>query len=437
MKTCRMRSTLIVALSFTFMNVFAQRFDSISSYIQHYEYQKAIDQIGKVDDSDLALVKWKATALKGLNRYQEAIPYQEIVFKNDTTDLRNAVELANCYQSLGDYKNAQKIYRKVLPGNEQNNYLIQQLADSYYLDEDFANAIITYLMAYKSDSSYYLTRQLAMSYDNSDKADTAIVYYKKAIQLNPIDFQSTSRLANIYKQKKDYKTGIALTDLFLKYDSTNVKMLKTNGFLNFLDKDYKTSTQRFEQCLLLKDTSDFTTRYLGYSYFKTENYEQAKVFLERIYQKDTANVELCYALGLSCVYSYYKKAGIEYLNKTIDLLVPSPELLSQVYKDLANAYTGFYKYDEALVAYNKALELTPNDALLIYEIASHYDKWMNNREMALKYYQNFMATQPKDKKSIPTIPLPGGVVVSHYDYVEKRIAEIRKELSGQSKKLLK
>ena len=70
--------------------------------------------------------------------------------------------------------------------------------------------------------------------------------------------------------------------------------------------------------------------------------------------------------------------------------------------------------------------------MLIYKIASHYDHWIRDKEMALQYYEKFMLTRPKDKKPLPDIL--GAVVVSYYDAVEKRINEIKEEMFWEGEK---
>ncbi len=427
---------LIILLSLTInsvLNTNAQQNDSITFFLQQYDYQKVIDLIDKTDNynSDLRLLHLKATALKGLNKYQQAIIYFERLYRQDSSNIINIIELADCYQSLGEYKKTQELYCKILKLDPFNNYLIQNLANSYYMDDDFEQAKKYYLTAYAADSTFYLSKQLAKCYDNLEIIDTAILYYQKVISLNPADFQSAYRLANLYKQKEDYKKGISLTDSFLNRDSTNIKMLKLSGSLHFLDKNFSKSIARFEKCIALNDTSDFVNKYIGYSYFKTEKYEKAKDYLEKAYLQDTMNAELCYTLGLSCDYSIYKKLGIKYLNKTIDLVTPAPEFLSRIYQDLGTAYTGYYKYEEALEAYLKGYELNPNDTLLIFKVASHYDNWIKDKNKALTYYQKFMETRPKDRKPLPTMHVEGGIVVSYYDYVERRMKEIKEELFWQ------
>jgi tetratricopeptide (TPR) repeat protein len=418
------------------LSIKAQQNDSITYYLQKYNYGKVIDLIDKADnyDSDLRLVNIKADALKGLNKYQQAIVYYKRLYREDSSDIKNIIELADCYQSLGDYKMAQELFFNALKFNPVNDYLIQQLANSYYMDDNFKQARKYYLTAYSADSTFYLSKQLAKCYDNLEIIDTAILFYCKAISLNPSDFQSSYRLANLYKQKEDYKKGISITDSFLDRDSTNIKMLKLSGLLHFLNKNFPGSAERFEQCIAFNDTSDFVNKYLGYSYFRIEKYEKAKDYLEKAYLRDTMNADLCYTLGLSCDYSIYKKLGIKYLNKTIDLVTPAPEFLSRIYQDLAAAYTGYYKYEEALESFLKGYELNPNDTLLIFKIASHYDNWIKDKNEALAYYQKFMETRPKERKSLPTMHVEGGIVVSYYDYVERRMKEIKEELFWKGEK---
>ena len=430
------RLVVFIVVFFSFEITKAQQYDSIAVYMQRYEYQKAINKINSIDkyDSDLKLLELKASALYGLNRYSEAIRVYEKLLEHDSSDLRNIIETAHCFYSLGDYRNAQTWLRKAIRISPRSSYLYQQLGDACYQDDDFNSAVLNYFTAYSADSSFYLSRQLGKCFDKLKQSDTAIWYYQKAYDLNPGDFQTTYRLANLYLEKKDYKTAVNLTDSFLVVDSARLKMLRLNGYLNFLNEDYAHAIESFNKCVHRKDTSYFTNKYLGYSYFREEEYEKAKDHLEQAFQKDTTNAELCYVLGLSCDYSVYKKSGIEYLTKTIELATPSSGFLSHVYQDLAAANTGYYKYDDALAAYLKAYELTPNDTLLIFKIASHYDNWIKDPENALKYYRIFLATRPEKTRQTYKIPASGGMVVSYYDFAERRIEEIKEEKFWNGKK---
>lgn len=425
--------TVLLSLFFN-LRIYPQQIDSVTYYFQNYDYEKAIEIINKIDnyESNIQFVKTKAAALKALNQFPEAILLYNKILQSDSSDLKSVIDLANCYQSLGDYNNAQLLYKKALQKNPNNTWLIQQLANSYFQVSDYQNALLNYSIACSMDSSYYNLKQIAECYYYLENYDTAVIYYCKALDLFPSDFQCTYKLADIYKQKGQYMAGISLTNSFLAQDSLNIKILKINGLLNFLHKDYTLSAKRFEQCLFLNDSTYFTEKYLGFSYFKQKLYDNAKEYLERAFIRDTSNIDLCYALGLSCCYSAYKKLGIGYLNKTVNLVSPSITLLSQVYQDLGIANTEFYKYDDGLTAYLKAYELNPNDTLLIFRIASHYDNWIKDKNKALEYYQIFMETRPREKKPLPQTDEV--IFISYYDFVERRISELKEEQFWESEK---
>ena len=421
---------LFILLAFLFLlKTHAQQTDSITEFFQHYEYQKVIDLAGGTDSfpADPQLLYYKAAAFKGLNKFQQAIPYYEKLLKQDSLNLKYRIELAECYQSLGNFKKTQKLYIKALTSDSSNYYLIQQLANSYYLDDDFTKAKIYYRKAYLNDSTFYLSKQLARCYDNLGNRDSSILYYKKAIALSPVDFLSNYRLANLYMQKKEYEKGILLADTFLTYDSTNIRMLKLSGLLYYQKREFNNSVKRFEKCVELNDTSDFTHKYLGYSYFKISEYGKAKNYLESAYLHDTLNTELCYTLGLSCDYSDNIDEAVRYLKKTLELAIPAPDFLSQIYQDYAYACSKNSEFSEALNSYLEAYKLTPGDTLLVLKIASNYDNYSDDKEKALKYYKLFMATRPKIRKPLPEVNKKGEVVLSYYNYAERRIKEIQED----------
>jgi len=219
-----------------------------------------------------------------------------------------------------------------------------------------------------------------------------------------------------------------LTNSYLKQDSLNLKMLRLNGILSYLNKDFGNSINRFKQCLELNDTSDITNKFLGYSYFKSGDFQNAKYYLEKAYLKNYLDMELCYLLGLSGNYSDDFTLGAEYLNRAIDLSKISPLFLSQVYQELGKAQVNLFDYEQALSSFLLAYELTPNDVFLMYKIARHYDYCMKNKAQAIRYYNYFLSSQPKKETPSKQTSENGELSYSNYESVKKRIEEIKEEL---------
>ncbi len=434
-RRCFLTGRMVFVLIFSFLidsYACAQAYDSVKFYIQQYDYQKALDGIKGIPNSeDPELLELKVTALKGLKRYQEAIGVYEKILESDTSDLNTIIDLANCYQSIGDYKQAQGYFRKGLELRPGNNYLNLQLADVYYQGNDFHNALSAYFQIFSVDSSFYPTRQIARCFDNIGQSDTAIYYYQKAVDMNPVDFPSAYKLANLYKKKAYYYQGIDVTGSYLKHDSTNIKMLKLNGYIYFLNRDYMKAVNSFNRCIDQNDTSNFTYKYLGYSYFKASDYENATDFLAMAFFKDTTDIQLCYALGVSYNLSEYNDQAVYYLNKTLEMASPSPEFVSQIYQNLANVDKRLEQYQKALENYTKAYTLTPHDPMLLYKLASLHDSDLNNNTQALEYYQAFMDVRQNADASQKN---DYAMLAPFYAFAENRIREIKEEMFLQEGK---
>lgn len=420
------RLTLIVSLLFLCRISQAQVTDSVDYHISRYNYEKALEILNQ-DNSKEGWLK-KGLVFKSLDQYQEAIACFSKCLAEDSTDVKVRIELSTCFESLNNYPAALELLIKVHQSTPENLFVTQKLANVYFQNDQFGHAVDYYQKAaLNGDTTYFIAKQLARCYDKMDSTDLAIDYYLKALALNPADYPSTQRLANIFLKLREILNGLVLTNRYLEIDSTNTKILASNAYFHFLDSSYTKAIDQFERCIALNDTSQFVIKNLGYSYFKNEEYEPAKEYLEKAYWRDSTNAELCYLTGLACSYSVFKELGIYYIDKSIDLITPSPQLLSKMYSELGKAHTGFYQYQEAMDAFLTALDLNGDDPLLVFTIASHYDHWMNDKENALVYYRRFMETRPKDKTSEKKVLTRGTTVVSYYEFVERRIEELEKE----------
>lgn len=423
-----MKKTLFLQLGLILVvSGYAQQIDSVNYFIQHYEYAKAILEIETWEQASLPseLLLLKASAYKKLNKYPEAIAGYEELLRTDSTNTTTLVELADCYKSISSYKKSQELYGLALVANPENNYLLQQLANSYFLDDSFDKALHKYKLAWQNDSSYYLAKQIARCCEKLERTDRAEVFYKLALQFIPFDNYSSYRLGTIYKNQDSLVKACEIIDPWIEHDSTSSKMFLLSGSVHFMLKEYREAAELFDQCRVLGDSSEYVLKFLGYSHFKNDNYEKARIYLEKAFATDSLNVDLCHALAVACDKSYYRPEAIEYLNKCIELVTPSPDYFAAIYQDLASAYTSNSNQKEALDAYLKAYGYTPGDTMLVFQIASHYDNIMEDKDMALKYYQKFLAMRPK--KEPKNQPQGKGFEVSYFDFVERKIAEIKEE----------
>jgi tetratricopeptide (TPR) repeat protein len=412
---------LILFLTFYLPQLKAQSIDSVAQLILKYNYQAALAIIDRIpaDSMDLESMYLKATALKALSKFPEAIQYYNHIFITDSTNVQIAIELADCHKSVMNHKKALELYDHALQTDPDNRYLMHLLATICMTMEQYGRAKSYYLKACINDTSVFLLKQIGLCYEKEVVDDSAIYYYRRAMIWNSDDYQPVFRLGNLYKDQRKYGLGIAVTDSFLLKHPENRDINRLSGYLQYLNQSFTKAIERFNQCLSIGDSSLFVHKYLGYSYFRNADHPNAIKYLEKVYAVDSMEAELCYALALS----HDPPENLRYFNSAINLASPIVTVLAQVYGDLSLALTKNWQYDEALQALLKARELLPGDVALTYKIGIHYDNWMDDKPMALRYYKEFLSTRTDTASSYI---ITGTSVINQEDYThaENRIRDI-------------
>jgi len=93
----------------------------------------------------------------------------------------------------------------------------------------------------------------------------------------------------------------------------------------------------------------------GELFFRNMNYNLAIENLEKVYNFEKENVEVCYMLGISYLNTSKAEKAIYFLEKAYSL---NPNISSELCFSLANAYQNGYKFTDAINYYNKYLPNT-------------------------------------------------------------------------------
>lgn len=399
----------------------AQVNDSVISLMEHYQYTAALQVIAQSNSDSLPAetLYLKAKALNNLSRFPEAIVCLERLYREDSSGIRVALDLATCYKSVNNPGKAHEIYQETLRRHPGNTYINQLLADSYMNASQYLPACRHYLAACSDDTTTFLLKQTGTCYEKLMMTDSAIHYYQRAMARDPDDYQPFFRLANLYKNRRQYDPGIAVADSFLSRHPDNPDINRLSGYMHYLNQDFIRSVERFQQCLNQGDTTEFADKYMGYSYFKMNDFANAIPCLERIFARDSSDAEMCYVLGLA----HDPPKNIRYFQAAINLGMPVVTMLSTVHQDLSLALTKNRQYNDALAALQQALELTPRDPAVLYKLALHYDNWMDDKAMALKYYHEFLSLR---KDTGETLIITGTSVVTpgDFEHAGRRVKDI-------------
>lgn len=410
---------------------YGQQYAGIAQHMANYQYQEALKEIDALEnDSSTELLLLKGTAYKALHQYKEAVSVFLQLHKRDPQNIAILHNLATCYTSLGNLNAAIDLYKVSLRTDSTNLFLMQQLANVNYQNEDYKAACDYYLRAYNREPGHYLANKLRMCYDKLKDTENALFYSKIALEQSPEDFYSAYRLASLYQELELYDAGIAVADNYLKHDPAKLKMLQLKAYLLYLKKEYNSSVDGFKKCLLIGDTSEFTSKYLGYNYFNLREFETAIPYFKTALKTDSTNSNLYYRTGLSYHYMANNRAAEDCLNKVLELITPEATLLADIHENLGEIQTGSFQPQKALDSFLLANKLNPSDTVLLFKIASHYQYWMEDIPKALLYYQKFIDTRPSPTNKTAGEDQQNGVShyeVSYYDVAISRMEELKKE----------
>lgn len=374
------------------------------------------------DSNNTDLLMLKGRSESAVYRYNDAIATLEQALQIDSTNINLLNELVGIYRQAGDLTRAIKGNQKMVELEPDNLYFRLHLANLYYSDEQFRRAAGVFLHCYLSDSSsFFVARQLGNCYNELNCPDSAIRFYRRALRIIPYDQYVTGKLANLFIRKDDIAMALYWTQIFLEQkDSVCIPILKQNGYCNYLLIDFKTAANQFGKCVRLGDSSKFTMKYLGLAYYKQEKYDTAAPYFKAAFYCDTTDAEVCFYYGISAFRSLEVDTGLVYLNRTLNLLMPSGKFLSTLYSELAEANTLNGAADTAIFLLKKALEADPDKNTLRFKIAYQYDYYLRKPYQALPWYREFLKNSEPEIEPRELLPQQ----VSFTDYAKNRVREI-------------
>ncbi|MHC1706876.1 MAG: tetratricopeptide repeat protein [Bacteroidales bacterium] len=426
-----MKKIILLIFLISPLAISAQEADPLSEIkenMKKFQFARVVmlaDEIINKDSTSTEAYILKARSLKELNNYSGALSTLEKVLSLDTADLSVISEMAALHTLTGNNQKAFEAFSKLALSDPENEYFILQMANSLYAAEAYYTAKKLYVGLLRKDSlnTWYL-RQAGLCYTELKMTDSAMVYLDKTLQINNNDLLALSKLTNLYLNQKEYEAGLKLTESIREQDSTRKEINKLSGYFFYLLKQYEPSMQRFLQYLSQCQPGvpeKFGHKYMGLCLYKTENFQKAAEYFTEAYQADTTDAEVCFYLGVSYCRSMYSSEGIKYLNKTLNLILPSPEYLSKIYSEIGDAYNNQGDPLNALEYISKSWQADTTDPDWLFKLAYQYDYYLDDIKTALAYYQQHISLSSGKEENTEEM--------SYLDFSRKRVKEIGKGIS--------
>lgn len=425
-----MKQLFILLCFLACQTIAAQNSEPIQEAMANYDYETAIKLIN-MEKPTPQLLLLKAKAQKGLNQYGEALATFKEVLAQDAENIRVLIDMADCYKSSANYHEAVKCYEQVLLKSPENKYVQFQYISLLCGLERFEKAQEKCKELLANDSSAVSLHLQAQCLEGLNQLLSATDYYHIIQDKYPNDYLSAAKLGSLYIEMKEYPKAIESTEKYRQRDSTNLIVNRQNAMAYCLEKDYPAAVQRYDALLAQGDSTYLTCYYAGVSNYAKEDYYKAHDLLEFAHQYEPQNVNLLYYLARTCAKTSWKKEGVEYIEKAIDLTIPSDEVLLNLYRGATDCYKMAAMYDKQIESMKLQYKYEPNRHKHLYDIAFVYSNFLKDTKNTERYLEAFLKTKPQEtKKEESRIGADGSVelgIKNYYNAATKWLNDIRKE----------
>jgi tetratricopeptide (TPR) repeat protein len=312
------------------------------AYQAMQDYQSALDNYHlSANKTDVTLQYLEAECLEGLGNIDSSVNIYSSIRENDTGNLHALRNLARIKLKTKNYSEAKDYYKE----------LVEEYPDNYLFNKSLG------ICNYQLHEEFF-----------------ALDNFLKAWDLNKNDLELPINIANVYARMQKPVQALDILAEGLLFDSTNVAIIKTSAFISYKLGDNDSAAYQFEKVLALGDSTKFTRKYMGISYYNTFELDSAITNLRAAYSLDTLDTETTYYLGLALTTMHGKLEGIEFLKETIELMTPDSAFCGSVYASIARAWSDINERAYSIRYYSKAIANDPYQPIYIYNKARIHDQ---------------------------------------------------------------
>ncbi|MBE6276098.1 MAG: hypothetical protein E7096_07115 [Bacteroides sp.] len=426
-----MRNLMLFVLFLFPWGLYAQTDVEMRNAIEAYDYETPISCIAPAC-GDSVLTPLRAKALRAMNRYAEALKEWNSLLKADSTDVKTLIELGDCYRLVNRSDQAAICYEKSVAIRPENTFFRQQYIRTLLAIEDYKKARDA-SHAWLAEDTLSATgyKYLGMAYEGIAMSDpneltNAFLAYNVSYRLDSLDGQTVAHIAAIFNNNNQFADAVDVTETYRLSDTLRVDVNRQNAKAYCMLKDYKMAVKRYEALKAMGDRSFTTLYYLGISHYGDNWVYGAQENLLEAHKKNPNDVNVLYYLAKASSRSSWKKEGVEYMEKAMELVVPTDSMMVRLYDGLAECYKSNGDLDEHIKALQQLYKLN-KDYYIFYQIAQVYE-WRRDDANAIYFYEKFMKLVPEDKRLIldeDGKPIEGAL--TRYQHAARQVEKMKSE----------
>lgn len=334
----------------------------------------------------------EAQYLKSIYKTDEAIERLSTLVVPETFDEEVLAALADCHFQNGDYEKAAGTYFLLAARSPENPlYKIKQMQIAYRM-KDYLQSAEAGKTVLARDSIPAVAAFVGDAYNLGNQTDSALVYYRRALALKPVNEAVVSKAANLLLAAKDYDGVLAMTGDYLSLDPGNPTVAPIRGLAFYLKGDYDSSAEVFKQLEDLGQDSYPLHYYLGQSYWHTNVPYMAYRELMNAWALDSTDANLAWTIAAVKVDMLgwdFEEDIKPWLEKAEAMIQPDSSLVSRIHQQYAVGYYRVDDFKKAIEHYLEAYRYNPSFVQALSSIAYCYERQKKYKQ-ALEYYEKYI-----------------------------------------------
>jgi len=292
-------------------------------------------------------------------------------------DLSYKIDMAYCYQQLGDYEKALQMYDEVKAVDPTNVSLQMAMLDYYLLQG--------------MDSLYDAARDSILYAPETD-TDKRIVLIQQMVQRMSPDSADTQRIIDRF-------------DRVLQLDSTNVEMLTMYAaFLDYRQKPQEMIQTVMSRVLSVEPDNEMATQWLLQYYASRKDYSSLEEICRRGVNYHPKDLVYPYFLGMILMDRDSNAEALEVLDRGIRMRSEDTRhaLVSDAFTVKGDAYYNMDKHREAFLQYDSALVYNKDNILCLNNYAYYLSLRNEDLDKAEEMSYRTIKEEPDNKTYLDT-----------------------------------
>ena len=202
--------------------------------------------------------------------------------------------VADAYRKIHDFKKSKELYLKVLDMEQNNAYALIGLGHLHYDFKEYKDALFYWTKMYevnKEDCDIRILTSLGNCHRKLKTFDKGIIYFEKALELDPKNFYALFGLADCYRGMNQQFRSIEYWNKILEIDPKNKVILTRIGDAYRNTGDYNAASEYYNRALDI-DFDIYAALGLALICKGEGKYEEASERLLNLIKNDAKNYRL-------------------------------------------------------------------------------------------------------------------------------------------------